>query len=72
MSSEASLIAKKLGSYLSVREPAAKKAAPTPVKKVEEISIWRTALSCVLMSVVIFLTKTSLQLTRWVKKLERA
>lgn len=67
MSSEASLIAKKLGNYLEIQNPAATEEATD----LTHMSIWKTILCVGLMMIVVNLTKISLTLTRWVKKIEK-
>jgi hypothetical protein len=77
MSSEASLIAKKLNNYLYVknepkvwtdRELAEMQAFMEDEEPAQ--SLWKTALSVVLMAIIVRLTKWSLMLTRIVKRLE--
>lgn len=77
MSSEASLIAKKLNNYLYVknepkvwtdRELAEMQAFMEDEEPTQ--SLWKTALSVVLMAIIVRLTKWSLVLTRIVKRLE--
>jgi len=66
MSSEASLIAKKINDQLYIRNL----PDPEPQFDSSNESLWKTIASVLLMMVVVRLTKASLYLTRIVQKLD--
>jgi len=66
MSSEASLIAKKINDQLYIRNL----PDPEPEFEAANESLWKTIVSVVLMMVVVRLTKSSLYLTRMVQRLD--
>ncbi len=66
MSSEASLIARKINDQLYIRNL----PDPEPEFDASNESLWKTIMSVLLMMVVVRLTKSSLYLTRIVQKLD--
>ena len=75
MSQEASVVARRLANYFetqhdrAAKKPTAKQVKAKPVAN-DEKGVFHTALVIALMSVAIFLTKTTLVLTTWIRKLE--